>query len=155
MVHMLSENKAAAEAERIIFKHFIPKYIEGVEKDNLKATLSTTFLEEHGECVSFCYLILFQYDIIILLLILLQMSLLIMQLQILITIVSRLPLVNRSILPISGTSVTPSTPKFLGRLLVGFVLRFIGLLMLSIVERRTCWVSGKRFKPSRLRCSQL
>ncbi len=59
LLHIPSEDKAATE--KIILKHCIPKHVVGAERDNLKATLSTNFWEEHGECVLF---VLFFYFIL-------------------------------------------------------------------------------------------
>ncbi len=50
LAHMSAEDKAAAE--RMIFKHCIPKHVVGGERENMKATLSAKFWKEHGECVS-------------------------------------------------------------------------------------------------------
>ncbi len=56
--HMSAEDKSAAE--RMIFKHCIPKHVVGDERENMKATLSAKFWQEHGEyvsvfiCISLC-----------------------------------------------------------------------------------------------------
>ena len=58
LAHMSAEDKAAAE--RMIFKHCIPKHVVGAEREIMKATLSAKFWQEHGEyvsvfiCISLC-----------------------------------------------------------------------------------------------------
>ncbi len=58
LAHMSAEDKSAAV--RMIFKHCIPKHVVGGERENMKATLSAKFWQDHGEyvsvfiCISLC-----------------------------------------------------------------------------------------------------
>ncbi len=79
-----------------------------------------------------CFILLFHSlisNILVLLLILFQVRLLLIQLNIMMPIISGLLQVNRPTLLISVISSTLRTTTFFRRLLVGFVLRFLGLVM--------------------------